>query len=740
MANKKILIPAYFYPGVEWNQLISLASTYGSKLRAIANPNSGPGISYDSNYYDTLHAFTLAGGYGYGYIHTSYGTRNINDVKADIDNWYNWYNIYGFFVDEMDNVTGHEAYYQEIYNYIKGLWSGFLVIGNPGTTTIESYLYYLGNRVVDVLCCFEGSSDYSSWYNSSWTNGYSADNFCSLCYGCTSKVTALNYLDHALNEANSEYFYATDDVLPNPWDTLPTWDVEELLKDQVPVIEEPDTWDRKVIIKKNEYGVGLYGIGYYGSGSDIIIDDKWKYKYIINDKSSLTCTVTKYDSIPQKGHQFELYLGTKLEFAGVISRVLSYEDTPNYLNHNLTIQDFTLLCDKRRVGQSFSNKTASYIINWVIDNILYQEGVSAGTIEEGMTFDRVYFNYKTCTEVFNYIVDACPGYNWNIDKYKKIHFRSKYSNKCTTKIDSNLVHYKFMPDRSLDKYINTLYLEGGKKQTVEFTEYIPTPKPDGNSKTFVLPYGLALQPTIEVKIGAGAWTIQTVGISQFDTDKQWYWMYGVDKIEQDYSQSVLTDSDQIRVTFTGLTNVRMVITDDDKINEMQNTDGGTGIYEGVYVDNSIASNKQGYNVGTSIIEKYSQLDFITFQVINENLGDMDINKLVYVNKPLFNILNWFLIESITASSFNPETVTYELKILFGDTLGSWEKHFKSLLNQSKDINLDDVFVQVKLLKETIDYGGVLKVRSTQNLKCSTNLKTSNTLLMGSLQGSEDIYD
>jgi len=42
---QKTLVPAYFYPGPLWDKMISAGAGM-----VIANPNSGPGSSYDSNY------------------------------------------------------------------------------------------------------------------------------------------------------------------------------------------------------------------------------------------------------------------------------------------------------------------------------------------------------------------------------------------------------------------------------------------------------------------------------------------------------------------------------------------------------------------------------------------------------------------------------------------------------------------------------------------------------------------
>ena len=58
-----------------------------------------------------------------------------------IDEWYSYYpSINGKFLYCQDNVTGQEPYYLQFDSYIKQKDSSAIVVGNPGTHTIESYL------------------------------------------------------------------------------------------------------------------------------------------------------------------------------------------------------------------------------------------------------------------------------------------------------------------------------------------------------------------------------------------------------------------------------------------------------------------------------------------------------------------------------------------------------------------------------------------------------------------------
>lgn len=165
------------------------------------------------------------GGRILGYVYTSYGNRSQSDVQADIDRWFQWYGtnyIDGIFLDEQASVSGKESYYKSIYQYIQSKKSAALVVGNPGTNTIESYLVSSGQRVTDVVCVFEtDSAQFSSWTPAAWYSKYSRENFYVLLYNCSTGSWTTR-IDQVKNK-NVGWVYITNDILDNPWDTLPPY-------------------------------------------------------------------------------------------------------------------------------------------------------------------------------------------------------------------------------------------------------------------------------------------------------------------------------------------------------------------------------------------------------------------------------------------------------------------------------------------------------------------------------------
>lgn len=220
----RILVPAYFYPvpGSPWNRLDAAAQAHPDRVFAIGNPASGPGTSVDPVYTATFASFRASGGKLLGYVATTYGARPVASVLADIDAWRRMYRIDGIFLDEMDNVPGaHEGYYAQLHAYVQLRVPDGFVVGNPGVSTSPSYLQMGAMPVSDTLCITESSANFLNWQADPWVSGFGRRRFYALPYGVAANSWT-PVVQHAFAQ-NIGWIYVTDDVLPNPWDTLPNY-------------------------------------------------------------------------------------------------------------------------------------------------------------------------------------------------------------------------------------------------------------------------------------------------------------------------------------------------------------------------------------------------------------------------------------------------------------------------------------------------------------------------------------
>jgi hypothetical protein len=218
------IVPAYFYPvgNPYWSELDAAATQMS--VTAILNPDSGPGSSADPNYVTAVNNLEAAGGHVLGYVYTSYGSRSLAAVEADVNLYVSFYHINGIFFDEQSTSPAEVSYYNQLYNYVKSLNPAYEVFANPGTNTVQAYLTA---PTADTLVTFEDTANaYATYSPASWTNTYSPDHFANIVH--TEATTAGMLADLQLaQERNAGYVYVTDDTLPNPYDSLPSyWDQE----------------------------------------------------------------------------------------------------------------------------------------------------------------------------------------------------------------------------------------------------------------------------------------------------------------------------------------------------------------------------------------------------------------------------------------------------------------------------------------------------------------------------------
>ena len=209
-----IAIPAYFYPGPLWTAALDAAPT---ATVLVMNPDSGPGLSQNLEYVEAVQAAQAAGITVLGYVYTSYGSRSSLELAVDIEAYKEWYGVDGIFLDEVRSDTAGLEYYKELVTSIKASKGSFVML-NPGLVPDEGYV-----KMADTTIVFEDSyADYRKWTPPAWLYKYPAGKITHLVYG----VASVNKMKIAVNlsrRRNAGMIYITDDLLPNPWDSLPSY-------------------------------------------------------------------------------------------------------------------------------------------------------------------------------------------------------------------------------------------------------------------------------------------------------------------------------------------------------------------------------------------------------------------------------------------------------------------------------------------------------------------------------------
>jgi hypothetical protein len=213
--SQHIGVPAYFYPGADWQRLNQASPTVQI---AIINPNSGPGTSPDPNYQTQVRATQQAGVTVLGYVATGYTSVPVATVQAQIDRYVTWYGVNGIFLDEITtNCADAQTYYATLSQYIHS--RGRQVIMDPGTQSATSGCFM---AVADILVTFEGFySTYATAYTAyPWNLAYPANRFWHIVHSASDE-TAMRQAVALSWQRNAGWVYVTNLTEPNPYGTLP---------------------------------------------------------------------------------------------------------------------------------------------------------------------------------------------------------------------------------------------------------------------------------------------------------------------------------------------------------------------------------------------------------------------------------------------------------------------------------------------------------------------------------------
>lgn len=167
--NLAIALPLYIWPTPSaWTPLYNaISSSPNTTFNVIINPDSGP--SDGASQPEIVSAVTQLRSYSnvqlFGYVHVSYGKRNVSEVQKDVATYAKWkktkssdIHLDGIFLDEAPEDVKYLGYMKNVQLYIKKTMpkSKGQVWTNPGIPIDEDFYEY-----ADYVNAYENS--YADW-------------------------------------------------------------------------------------------------------------------------------------------------------------------------------------------------------------------------------------------------------------------------------------------------------------------------------------------------------------------------------------------------------------------------------------------------------------------------------------------------------------------------------------------------------------------------------------------------
>ncbi|KAL3492448.1 Spherulation-specific family 4-domain-containing protein [Aspergillus germanicus] len=261
--GQQIAIASYINPLADpaaWNRLIAYDPVKMPIL--VANVVNSPDSAVDLDWTDVITRGAASGRTVLGYVRTGYlgvsvqkfttrlGLGNLADwtaqIEEDIDMWYNLYgnSIGGIFFDEGWPECGDNNQYVDLYKYIndytKRRHPDALTVLNTGPPIASCY-----EDTMDTLLTFELS--YNAYKNSYTPNDWRTKDPRKLWHIVYDvPESAVGEVVKLAKDRGAAFLQLTNDVLPNPYDTLPgesyVQSMMNAIEGCVPLNDLPSSW------------------------------------------------------------------------------------------------------------------------------------------------------------------------------------------------------------------------------------------------------------------------------------------------------------------------------------------------------------------------------------------------------------------------------------------------------------------------------------------------------------------
>ena len=354
------------------------------------------------------------------------------------------------------------------------------------------------------------------------------------------------------------------------------------------------------------------------------------------------------------------------------------------------------LADKRLVAEVYEDMTDKEIIEDIITNYLSDESITAGDIQESITIDKIVFNYKKASDCLDEISEL-SGLQWQVNYDKSLDYFGRATSTAPWEVYDGQQVYDLSVEENRQDYRNKQYIRGGMQRTAS---KVKTFKGDGETQVFTLDYPLAEQPTLyinDVEISGS-----DIGLRGPEEDKKWYYQIEDKQISQDDAETVLADTDVLKVEYVGLFPLLVAAeSGSDEINERAIIENSSGIYESIVDKQELDTREAALSFANGKLRRYGINQIITYKTEKSGLK---AGMIQHVESEVHDIDDDYLIEQISIRAIGDGKVEYTVKLISGESVGGCVQFFNNILKGQRDfvVRENEVIVRLRRFQETLE--------------------------------------
>lgn len=294
-------------------------------------------------------------------------------------------------------------------------------------------------------------------------------------------------------------------------------------------------------------------------------------------------------------------------------------------------------------------------------------------IQDGPVITQAVFNYINSANAFDALTEKA-GFIWYIDYDKTLYFMPRnviiapWALTRDMAADSNIT-----VSEENNRYRNKQYIKGGK----DITDPIPEDKKgDSKTRTWVVSFPIAKEPTITLNS-----TPSDVGILAVETGKHFYWSKGSNVISQDESQGILTDADDLSITYQGEYDIVAISYNQNEIDDRASIEGSTGVVEDVEDEPETATRDVAFQSANAKLERYGRMGkTIKYRTWHPGLA---AGQIQVINLPEHQLINVEALVQSVCITKQGKTFYYNVTAVTGPETSSWTNAFKTIATRGQ---------------------------------------------------------
>lgn len=416
----------------------------------------------------------------------------------------------------------------------------------------------------------------------------------------------------------------------------------------------------------------------------------------IGKRSTLTFTWQKPTFTPIVGHRVECYVDGSLIFRGKVAK-LDYggiNDLFRQVEYTIQAVDLSEVADRRLVVGRFNSTddlkwNAGKIVRWIVENYFLADGITIGTILDGHDIARRVYNYRKASDALTELAEE-NGYLWWITETGVFNFADRTA--LVTPFNLWTGSRKFRNVRvseSTEELRTVQYVRGGSGGVAQSAQFNGKNIVGYGEREVNVHYPIANTaddlPDIMMRVRVVEdaderfdWFRLSVtcfpddsGDWWFETGQTWF-----------RTRGELVTNQKLYIDYKALVPVLTVAQDEDAINERISAEGGSGLYEDIYIDESLEDNGVATQRADALLRRFAHpIKTVTYQTWEKDLRAGAIQPMWI---PELGLNGDFIIESITGTG--SEETKRQHQFLYSVTArqgreaaGDWRDYFRRMM-------------------------------------------------------------